>query len=216
MKKKLVIFDLDGTLINSLEDLALSVNTLLEHYQLPQHPIENYKYFVGNGVTNLIERALPKQFCEKEFIEMFREEFKKHYFAHQFDHTKPYIGIIELLETLVQSNIKVAIASNKPHEATLMISKRLFPTIPFVSVLGQREGIPTKPDPTIILDILNQEKNNRSEVLYVGDSGVDIETAQRAQVESIGVLWGYRTKEELLANGCTNFIKTPSELIKHT
>ncbi len=212
---KLIIFDLDGTLLNSIEDLANSVNYTLQRYNLPTHPVNSYKLFIGNGVNKLIERALPENLQTTDQVEKLKQEFIKHYNLHSEDKTTPYEGIETLLSTLQSENFKIAIASNKFHEATVALSKKYFPTISFFEVLGQREGFATKPDPTILNEIINKAGVENNEVLYVGDSGVDASTARNANVDFVGVLWGFRTKTELEQNSAKLFAIDCHELYTH-
>lgn len=210
---KLIIFDLDGTLLDSIEDLANSVNYALNLFKLPTHSTEAYKLFIGNGVNKLIERALPENNRSANQVEMLKHEFIKHYNLHSEEYTKPYDGIEKLLVTLQNENYKIAIASNKFHTATIALSKQYFPSIQFLDVLGQREGIPTKPNPTILFEIIEKARVDKKEVLYVGDSGVDASTALNADIDFVGVLWGFRTKSELEQYGAKHFSTNTEELI---
>lgn len=197
--KELIIFDLDGTLLNTIEDLANSTNYALRKNGFPEHKIAEYNFFVGNGINKLFERALPEGVKTKENILKIRNEFLIHYDKHNTDASKPYPGIPDLLEALKQKKYMMAVASNKYHTATLKLVNHYFPNIPFIVVFGQREGIPTKPDPTIVHEIISIAKSTSAKTLYIGDSGVDIQTAQNAGVENIGVTWGFRPMEELEA-----------------
>lgn len=210
---KLIIFDLDGTLLNSIQDLAFSMNHALQIYKYPTHQTEAYKQFIGNGVTKLIERALPQNARTTDCISMIKHEFVKHYNSNSDKHTKPYDGIKELLQTLIKENYKLAIASNKFHEATVELSRKFFPTIQFNNVLGQRDGIPTKPAPNILNEIIEKTSTPKNQVLYIGDSGVDAATAMNANVDFVGVLWGFRTKTELEHFGSTKFATNTDELL---
>jgi phosphoglycolate phosphatase len=211
---QLVIFDLDGTLLDTIEDLANSVNFALKKNGFPLHLVENYRRFVGNGVTKLIERALPDDKKNTETIEQVKKDFILHYIPHSEECTHPYKGIPELLAVLHQKGIQLAVASNKVHEATARIVKHFFPDIPFSIVLGQREGAPVKPDPSIMLSILEQTAIPKEDVLYVGDSGVDVLTARNADLSFVAVLWGFRPKEELEAKGAVRFVQSPDEILK--
>jgi phosphoglycolate phosphatase len=211
---QLVIFDLDGTLLDTIEDLANSVNFALKKNGFQLHAVETYRRFVGNGVTKLIERALPDDKKNAETIERVKKDFILHYIPHSEDYTRPYTGIPELLAALHQKGIQLAVASNKVHEATERIIKHFFPDIPFSVVLGQQEGIPVKPDPAIMLSILKQTAIPKEAVLYVGDSGVDVLTARNADLPFVAVLWGFRPKEELEAKGAVRFVQSPDEILK--
>ncbi len=191
--KKLVIFDLDGTLLDTIADLAVATNHALTQLGYPTHEMETIRTFVGNGINKLLERSLP----EDKRTEAMRTHFIPYYDAHNADFSSPYPGIVEVLETLQAKGLMIAVASNKYQEATEKLVSHYFPTIRFVEVLGQREGISVKPDPTIVYDILKKANVNKEEVLYVGDSGVDMQTAINAGVDAVGVSWGFRPLAEL-------------------
>ncbi len=195
--KKLIIFDLDGTLLNTIADLAHSTNFALESNGFPTHEIEEYKYFVGNGINKLFERALPEGEKSEENIAKVRNVFLVHYDRHNADHSRPYEGMVELLEQLQKKDIKLAVASNKYQAATEKLVPHFFPTVSFVAILGQREGINPKPDPTIVHDILSVANVTKEETLYVGDSNVDMQTAINSGVDACGVAWGFRPVAEL-------------------
>lgn len=211
---KLIIFDLDGTLLDTIEDLGNSVNYALEQHHFPVHPIKAYNFMVGNGVNKLLERALPEEYRNADRISMLKVDFIKHYFAHSEEFTKPYNGISELLTTLYAEGFKLAVASNKVHAATVELIRRFFPDIEFLSVLGQREGIPVKPNPSILNEIIENAGVNKNEVLYVGDSGVDVATAHNAKVPFAGVLWGFRPRKELEDIGASVFVANTDELYR--
>lgn len=195
--KKLVIFDLDGTLINSIADLGEAANFALTQCGFPTHPIAAYPRFVGSGITKLLERVLPESARTPERIEVMRGYFKEYYGMHMTDFTEPYPGIPELLAQLTQRGVAVAVASNKYQAAVEKLIRHFFPEIPWAAVEGQKEGVPVKPDPSIVFEILSKYPTPKADVLYVGDSGVDMETARRACVESAGVTWGFRSVTEL-------------------
>lgn len=211
---KTIIFDLDGTLLDSIKDLASCTNYMLRKYNFPEHPIDAYKYFVGNGMKKLVERALPEEKRTEEFIEHFEKDFIEYYDVHKEDFTEPYKGISELLQYLNNQDCCLAVASNKINEATRQLIKKYFPSINFTVVLGQREGIPTKPNKQIILDILKETGSSLEETYMIGDTSVDIQTAKNAQIGSIGVLWGFRTYEELENAGADSIVQEPQEIIK--
>lgn len=215
MKVKLIIFDLDGTLLNTLEDLTDSGNYILSKYGFPQHSLNAYRFFVGNGIRKLVERILPEDKRDEAFVEDVRREFVHYYNQHKADKTAPYKGIIELLENIQNKNIKIAVASNKAHEMMDKIIQFYFPTIHFDAIFGQRQGIQPKPDPTIVFDILKTTNASKSETLYVGDTSVDMQTAKNADLKSIGVLWGFRTEEELRTAGADYIISSPNELLNY-
>ena len=195
--KKLVIFDLDGTLLNTIEDLGNAANYALSLNGYPTHSLASYPFFVGNGVRNLIRKALPDDMRTDSIIESLLKDCKEYYNEHNTDCTKPYDGIEELLRNLQDNGVKIAVASNKYQQATEKIIAHYFGDIDFVAVYGQREGVNVKPDPSVVFSILSDAKVPKSEVLYVGDSGVDMETARRACVDSVGVTWGFRSEKEL-------------------
>lgn len=195
--KKLVIFDLDGTLINTIADLGTCTNYALQRLGYPTHDIESYKLRVGNGINNLFRRALPEGEKTDENVLRVRREFIPYYNAHNTDLSRPYPGMSGLLEELQEQDILLAVASNKYQEATTKIIAELLPTIQFAAVLGQREGVNIKPDPQIVYDILATTGLNKEDVIYIGDSGVDMQTGLNAGVETCGVTWGFRPRTEL-------------------
>jgi phosphoglycolate phosphatase len=211
---KLIIFDLDGTLLDTIEDLANSVNYALMQHNLPIHPVESYRFFVGNGVNKLLERALPEDKRTTDYVSMLKVDFLRHYFVHSEECTRPYPGIPELLASIQEKGIKLAVASNKMHEATVKLINRFFPEIPFAALLGQREGFPVKPNPGVLEEIIRTAGVEKEEVLYVGDSGVDVATAFNAKVPFVGVLWGFRPRKELEEVGATAFVENTEELFK--
>ena len=195
--KKLVIFDLDGTLLDTIADLAESANYALKQLDYPTHPVDAIRTFVGNGINKLLERALPAHEQTEENIMRMRSHFVPYYDIHNADLSTPYPGIVSLLEDLQAKGIQIAVASNKYQEATVKLVKQYFPNIDFVEILGQREGINVKPDPSIVFDILQKANLSKENVLYVGDSGVDMQTAINAGVDAVGVTWGFRPRAEL-------------------
>lgn len=211
--KRLVIFDLDGTLLNTIADLAQSTNYALSRLGYPTHEESAYNLMVGNGINKLFERALPEAERSEANVLRVRAEFVPYYNLHNADKSRPYPGIPELLLHLQQSGLQLAVASNKYQAATEQLIAHYFPTIHFSAVLGQREGIPTKPDPTIVEDILKTTDIPRADVLYVGDSGVDMQTANNASVEACGVTWGFRPRAELEAQHPAHIIDLPKEIL---
>ena len=197
--KSLLIFDLDGTLLDTIADMAESSNYALTKCGFPPHEISAYRFFIGNGINKLFERILPEGEKNQENILRLRKYFLEHYEIHNSELTVPYAGIPELLIKLQSAGIMIAVASNKYHKATEKLVKHFFPEIHFIAVFGQREGVAVKPDPTIVQDILALAKVDRpEEVLYIGDSGVDMQTAQNAGVDACGVTWGFRPRAELM------------------
>lgn len=210
---RLVIFDLDGTLLDTIDDLAMATNHALRMCGYPVHEIGAYRFFAGNGINKLFERALPEAERRPENIVRIRKLFLPYYGEHNADLTVPYPGILEVLQHLQRSGVSMAVASNKYQEATERLIGHYFPRIDFVRVLGQREGIAVKPDPAIVFDILESAGVRPEEALFVGDSGVDMQTALRSGLCSVGVTWGFRPKEELLSEGARNVVDHPSELL---
>lgn len=211
--KKLVIFDLDGTLLNTIADLAASTNHALAANGYPTHPTEEYRFFVGNGINKLFERALPEGEKTEANVLKIRQSFIPYYDVHCADLTKPYPGIPELLKTLQQREIQLAVASNKYQRATGKLIPYFFPDIHFTAILGQREGVPRKPDPQIVHEIMRMANVRTDEVLYVGDSNVDMQTANNARVDSVGVTWGFRPRAELEQGSPFAIIDKAEELL---
>lgn len=211
--KKLVIFDLDGTLLDTIGDLAAATNYALSEFNFPVHPEAAYRFFVGNGINKLIERALPEANRSTDEIAMVKHEFMKYYQEHGEEETRPYPGINELLAELTQKGYQLAVASNKFHSGTVELVNYFFPEIPFVSVLGQREGVPVKPSPRIVEELCTAAGVSTAETLYIGDSGVDAATALNAGVDFVGVLWGFRPQSELEAAGATVFVEKADEIV---
>lgn len=209
---RLVIFDLDGTLLNTIDDLATATNWALERQGYPTHELAAYPFFVGNGVARLLERALPDGARTPENVAALRRDFVDYYDAHGTDLTRPYPGIPELIATLRERGVMLAVASNKYQEATARLIGRYFPAA-FRIVLGQREGVAPKPDPSVIWDILAATGVAKGEILYVGDSGVDMQTAANAGLASVGVTWGFRPRAELEENGAMFLIDRPEQLL---
>lgn len=214
--KKLAIFDLDGTLLNTIMDLGCAANHALEANGFPTHSIASYPFFVGNGVRKLLERVLPEDQRTTDVIDRMMVDFKEYYNEHNEDYTEPYKGIPELLQRLQDSGVQIAVASNKYQQATEKIVRHFFPTINFLAIEGQKEGVPVKPDPSIVFNILAQAKTLKADTIYIGDSGVDMETARRACVESVGVTWGFRPEKELIENFADNIVNKPEDILPLT
>ncbi len=211
--KQLVVFDLDGTLLNTIGDLSACCNAVLEKHKLPTHSDEDYASFVGNGIMRLVERALPEPLRTEEKVAEVRKDFVAHYTENIAVHTKPYPGIVELLNSLKMRGIDVAIASNKFQAGCEKLAKHYFPNIRFATVLGQRPEIPLKPNPYVIREIIQRTSYTHDRILFVGDTGVDMLTAAAAGVDSVGVSWGFRTREELVEAGAKHVIDKPSEIL---
>lgn len=212
--KKLAIFDLDGTLLNTIEDLGYAANHALQAHGYPTHSIASYPFFVGNGVRRLIERVLPEDARTEATIDRLLITFKEYYNDHNTDYTKPYEGIPELLSLLSSRGVAIAVASNKYQAATEKLISHFFPTLSFIAVEGQKEGVPVKPDPSIVFEILAKAKTPKADTIYIGDSGVDMETARRACVDSVGVTWGFRPEKELVENHADTIVNSPGDIEK--
>lgn len=210
----IVIFDLDGTLLNTIDDLGYACNYALEQTGYPTFPIEEYPAKVGNGINNLIRRALPETERTEENILRVRAHFVPYYNAHNCDFTRPYKGIPELLSTLKAQGHLLAVASNKYQAATEKIVEHFFPGL-FDVVFGEREGIERKPNPQIVYDIVSKLSplNAKCSSLYIGDSLVDRDTAQNAHVPFVACSWGFVPRETLLREGVTRIIDSPEEVI---
>ena len=215
MQYKAVIFDLDGTLVDSLADLSDSVNLMLESYGFPTHEMEQYRYFVGNGSKKLMERTLPRdKAASAEFVEEALAKYKAIYKEHLLEKTRPYNGVRELLEELKSRGIPLGVCTNKHNDAALTIVKILFAPGTFEEVLGDRPGFPKKPNPATPLEIASHLGVKPDEVAYLGDTSVDMETAVHAGFLPVGVLWGFRPEEELVKSGAKVLLKAPLELLE--
>lgn len=210
--KKLIIFDLDGTLLNTIADLAQSTNHALQVLGYPTHEESAYNFMVGNGINKLFERALPEGEKSEENVLRVRKEFIPYYDVHNADKSQPYPGIPELLEQMQEKGMQLAVASNKYQAATEKLIAHYFPNIRFTAVFGQREGINVKPDPIVVFDILKIAQVAKEEVLYVGDSGVDMQTAANAGVTACGVIWGFRPRAELETFHPAHVVEQASEI----
>ena len=196
MKYRLVIFDLDGTLIDSLADLGEAVNHAMRLAGFPEHSLQEYRKMVGHGVRNLVMQALPPQFqADEPLIDRCLASFKEYYTAHIDVHTRPYPGMVELLNELHNAGVLLAVASNKFQSGTEYLVSTLFPGIPFVAILGNRDGYPLKPDPEIVGEALRKADITAADAVLVGDSLTDMKTAANGGVRGIAVSWGYRTLE---------------------
>lgn len=213
MNTELAIFDLDGTLVDSIGDLAVACNTALALRGLPQHSYEAYCSFVGNGIMRLVERALPEPLRSPENVALVRADFVAYYTDHLDVRTKPYPGIPELLAELVRRGVKLAVASNKFQAGTEKVIRSFFPDIRFEAVLGQREGVPLKPDPAVAEEILSLTGIPRDRALFVGDSAIDILTARAAGIRSAGVTWGFRQRAELEEAGADRIVDRADQLL---
>ena len=208
----IIIFDLDGTLLNTIDDLGYACNYALEQTGYPTHPIEAYPRMVGNGINNLIRRALPQTEQTEENVLRVRAHFVPYYNAHNCDYTHPYEGIPEVLQALKAQGHYLAVASNKYQDATEKIVRHFFPGI-FDVVLGEREGVERKPNPQIVYDIISKLSSLNSKLLYIGDSLVDRDTAQNAKVPFVACSWGFVPREQLVDAGIERIVDHPSEIL---
>ncbi len=213
--KKAVIFDLDGTLLNTLDDLADSTNYALSKFGYPTRTIEEVRQFVGNGVAKLIERAIPDGENNPNF-EKCLSIFKENYAKNMYNKTAPYNGIIEMLSNLKSKGIKIAVVSNKFDLAVKELCKKYFEGfIDFAAGENEAQGIKKKPAPDTVISVLNEFNFAPEDAVYVGDSDVDIMTAKNSKMPCISVTWGFRDKKFLLENGATILINAPSEIYNH-
>lgn len=212
MKNKAIIFDLDGTLIDSLEDIAICMNQVLIELNLPHHELNDYKNFVGGGIDYLVNNALDENTSD-EIKEEVTNRFKVVYDQKLHAKTKPYEGIYELLEELERLEYKIGILSNKPHEFTLAYANSLFSQFNISEIHGQKAHIEKKPDPTAAISIANSFETSCEDIYFVGDTQVDMKTAKNANMKAIGVLWGFRTKEDLEESGADYLVEKPLDIL---
>jgi phosphoglycolate phosphatase len=208
------IFDLDGTLLNTLDDLAASVNYALRTHGMPERTLDEVRSFVGNGVRLLMERAIPEGSANPRFEETFAT-FRAYYMEHSLDKTRPYEGIPEMIHTLKQRGCRLAVVSNKFYAATQELIRHFFPEITVAIGEHEAEGIRKKPAPDTVFEALRQLGVGKEKAVYVGDSDVDLQTARNSGLPCISVLWGFRNRDFLLAHGATTFISHPEELLKY-
>lgn len=205
------VFDLDGTLLSTLNDLAASTNYALRTHGMPEHSVDDVRLFVGNGVKKLMERAIPKGLSNPDF-EATYADFRKHYMEHSLDTTQPYPGIMEVLAELKRRGKHIAVVSNKFYAATQDLCRHFFGSYVEVAI-GERETIRKKPAPDTVIEALRQLGVGKDGAVYIGDSDVDIETARNSGLPCISVLWGFRDKEFLIEHGATTLITEPSQLL---
>lgn len=215
MNIKAVLFDLDGTLLDTLSDLADAVNAVLEKAGHPTHPVDAYRYFVGSGIMKLVERTLPAELRKPEIIKDYVTRFNAEYELNWNAKTGPYPGILEMLHALHAKGLDLAILSNKPHEATLKTAGYFLKDVPFKQVFGARPGVPVKPDPAAAFEIAQVMGHETAEFAYLGDTCIDMDTATAAGMFAVGVTWGFRPAKELLDHGARVLIDHPMELFEH-
>jgi len=211
---KAVIFDLDGTLLNTLDDLADSMNTVLKENGFPVHAVPDYKFLVGKGITVLVEKAVPDGHRDPETVSRLEKRMREVYAGNWDNKTKPYSGIPELLDELTERKVSINILSNKPHEYTLITVKRYLEKWHFGMVLGAQASMPIKPSPEGALFIAQTLGLDYHDIAYVGDTDVDMETAHAAGMFPAGALWGFRTEEELFSSGALAVFNKPMDLLK--
>ena len=215
MNYKAAVFDLDGTLVNSLDDLADSANATLRAHSFPMHEVEAYRYFVGDGTRKLMERILPQEYAANTtFVEQFMSKYKDRYARNLLQKTKPYDGIMEMLEELRRRGIPMSVCTNKHQSAAEMIVKTLFPHGIFQEIIGDQDGLPRKPDTSKVLHIMNNMGVTGDKTLYFGDTSVDMDTACNAGAFAVGVLWGFRPAQELTEHGADVLLAHPMELFE--
>ena len=213
MKYKAIIFDLDGTLLDTLDDLADAGNTVLTEAGLPVHSTDSYRYFVGDGLISLIQRILPEDMRGTDDVQRmalaFRDSYKKNWKAK----TKPYAGIQDMLTGLHEQELSLNVLSNKPDDFTKVCVREFFGDNCFDHVLGKREGVPKKPDPTGALEIARKLAIQPAEILYLGDTATDMQTAVRAGMFPVGALWGFRPEKELKESGAKHLASQPKDVV---
>ncbi|MBR6407157.1 MAG: HAD-IIIA family hydrolase [Clostridia bacterium] len=212
MKIRAAIFDLDGTLLNTLDDLADSVNFALEKYNMPKRSVSEVRRFVGNGVYLLIKRAVPENTDEQTALDIL-DVFKKHYAENCENKTNPYDGITEMLRELKTGGIKTAVVSNKFDNAVRELCEKYFGRL-IDAAIGEREGVRRKPCPDSVLEVMRTLNVEAGQSIYIGDSDVDIETAANAGLECVSVSWGFKTKEQLIGFGAKKIADNPQELLE--
>ncbi|SPF33165.1 HAD-superhydrolase, subIA, variant 1 family protein [Candidatus Desulfosporosinus infrequens] len=209
-----IIFDLDGTLVDSLGDIANAMNNALQRYGFPTHELQAYKNFIGNGLKNLVRETVPKDFRNEEIIIKCFDSMMEEYRDNCTDKTQPYAGIVELLNELATHQMRLAVLSNKVDFLTKKVVKTLLPNWNFEAVIGVSNEIPRKPNPLGALLISRKLEISPENLIYLGDTGVDMQAANSAGMYAVGALWGFRTKEELTSNGAKYLVNYPLELIQ--
>jgi phosphoglycolate phosphatase len=206
------LFDLDGTLMDSTADIAWCGNEVMRRHNYPTHPLDRFNQFIGDGVINLVKRMLPESARREEIITPLVAEYKTLYADHWAVESYVYEGIPEMLRALLARNLKLSVLSNKPHEFTLQCVKHFLPNTPFDIVMGSGGGFPNKPDPRAATDIARRMNIPPQDFLYLGDTDTDMQTATRAGMFAVGVLWGLRARAELEANGARSIVAHPREV----
>ena len=207
---RFVVFDLDGTLLDTAADIAASMNAVLARFGLPQHPIEDYRRFTGNGARNLTMRVLMDR---QDRLDAIYPAYLAEYALHNRELTEPYEGVVDMLRELLAMGIKLMVFSNKDDSDTRTVVKHFLPDIPFVKVLGSRPGVPLKPEPDAILEVMNELGLSPENGLYLGDTVTDMQCASNLGMYAIAVGWGFQTEEELMGENPDRFIRHPRELV---
>ncbi len=216
MACKGLIFDLDGTLLDTLEDLAKAANNTLDYYGFPPHPVDAYRYFVGEGLKTLMHRIVPgKNSTSEKEIQEYMKKFAEIYSLTWNRKTAPYDGIIEMLSDLTAAGLPLAVLSNKPHEFTVLCLETFFPDQPFSYVSGQRDSIAKKPDPAGAVDVAKKMGVAVADIIYVGDTATDMKTGNGAGMRTIGVEWGFRKRAELEEHDAWKIVATPAEVVSY-
>ena len=211
MKYKAVIFDMDGTILNTLEDLKNATNYSLRQFGMPERSLEEVRMFVGNGIRKLVERAVPAGASEEKIAQVF-DVFLEYYEIHSADNTSPYPGILELVEKLKESGIKTAVSTNKADVPAQELGREYFNGI-FDLIVGQQDGLKVKPAPDSVNKILSILDIQKKDAIYIGDSDVDVQTAKNSGLDFIGVSWGFRGREFLEKNGAKNIVDNANEIL---
>lgn len=211
MKYKAVIFDMDGTILNTLEDLKNATNYSLRQFGMPERSLEEVRIFVGNGIRKLVERAVPAGTSEEKIAQVF-DVFLEYYEIHSADNTSPYPGILELVEKLKKSGIKTAVSTNKADVPAQELGREYFNGI-FDLIVGQQDGLKVKPAPDSVNKILSILDIQKKDAIYIGDSDVDVQTAKNSGLDFIGVSWGFRGREFLEKNGAKNIVDNANEIL---
>ncbi|AGF79791.1 haloacid dehalogenase superfamily enzyme, subfamily IA [Desulfocapsa sulfexigens DSM 10523] len=215
MKCRGLIFDLDGTLLDTLDDLAMAANATLENFGFPAHPVDAYRYFVGEGLRTLMQRIVPGSNATDEQLNEYMVKFGEIYTNTWNVNTRLYEGIFEMIASLSAAGLQLAVLSNKPHLFTQLCVETFFPEQPFAFVFGQRDGVAKKPNPAGALEIAEKMGVAVADILYVGDTATDMQTGNGAGMRTIGVEWGFRDRTELENNNAWKIVRTPAEVVTY-
>ncbi|MGD2174739.1 MAG: HAD-IA family hydrolase [Candidatus Brocadiaceae bacterium] len=213
MTREAVLFDLDGTLLDTLEDIVEATNTVLAGMDLPTHPADRFRHFVGDGLRNQVLRALPERHRDEETVARCMRSIREEYATRWANHTRPYAGVPELLDALAGRGVRTAVLSNKPDGFTKEMVEQLLPDHHFEVVVGARPGVRLKPDPVAALEVAERMSLDPGSYVYLGDTDTDMKTARAAGMHAVGALWGFRDALELRAGGAQELIERPLELL---